>query len=85
MLPAFSTTQPVLSDGRSSVTIIYNLGPSGEAKGVVLNAGNIAHMLAMHRWAIDLLMDGKKTTGPGFSLPAVSSSPDSLDVLRLLC
>ncbi len=54
-----ATTQPVLSDA-DPVTIIYTSGTSGEAKGVVLNAGNIAHMLACIDGRLDLLMDGKK-------------------------
>ena len=41
------------------VTIIYTSGTSGEAKGVVLNAGNIAHMLGCINGRLDLLMDGK--------------------------
>src|SRR5258705_5646802 len=40
-----TTAQPALSDA-DPVTIIYTSGTSGEAKGVVLTAGNIAHMLA---------------------------------------
>jgi long-chain acyl-CoA synthetase len=41
------------------VTIIYTSGTSGEAKGVVLNAGNIAHMLGCVNGRLDLLMAGK--------------------------
>lgn len=41
------------------VAIIYTSGTSGEAKGVVLNAGNIAHMLSCINGRLDLLMDGK--------------------------
>ena len=41
-----------------AVTIIYTSGTSGEAKGVVLNAGNIAHMLGCVNARLDLLMAG---------------------------
>ena len=37
------------------VTIIYTSGTSGEAKGVVLTAGNVGHMLELHLWASGLL------------------------------
>jgi long-chain acyl-CoA synthetase len=57
-LPA-ATTQPAPSDA-DPVTIIYTSGTSGEAKGVVLNAGNIAHMLACIDGRLDLLMNGKE-------------------------
>jgi long-chain acyl-CoA synthetase len=40
------------------VTIIYTSGTSGEAKGVVLTAGNIAHMLKCVNARLDLLMAG---------------------------
>ena len=42
--------------GRDPVTIIYTSGTSGEAKGVVLNAGNVAHMLACTSGRLDELM-----------------------------
>jgi long-chain acyl-CoA synthetase len=38
------------------VTIIYTSGTSGEAKGVMLSAGNIAHMLGCINARLDLLM-----------------------------
>jgi long-chain acyl-CoA synthetase len=41
------------------VTIIYTSGTSGEAKGVVLNAGNITHMLGCTSAQLGLLADGK--------------------------
>jgi len=41
------------------VTIIYTSGTSGEAKGVVLNAGNIAHMLGCTSGRLDQLMGEK--------------------------
>ena len=40
------------------VTIIYTSGTSGESKGVVLNAGNIAHMLKCINGRLDRLMGG---------------------------
>ncbi len=43
------------------VTIIYTSGTSGEAKGVVLTAGNIGHMLGCTSERLDTLME----TRPG--------------------
>jgi long-chain acyl-CoA synthetase len=39
------------------VTIIYTSGTSGEAKGVVLTAGNIGHMLGCTSERLDMLME----------------------------
>jgi len=41
------------------VTIIYTSGTSGEAKGVVLTAGNIEHMLGCTSDRLSLLMENK--------------------------
>lgn len=49
--------KPMVSEA-DPVTIIYTSGTSGEAKGVVLNAGNIAHMLKCINGRLDLLMQG---------------------------
>jgi long-chain acyl-CoA synthetase len=46
--------------GADPVTIIYTSGTSGEAKGVVLGAGNIAHVLSCINGRLDLLMDGSE-------------------------
>ena len=40
------------------VVIIYTSGTSGEAKGVVLTAANIGHMLACTAGRLDILMQG---------------------------
>ena len=42
------------------VTIIYTSGTSGEAKGVVLTAGNVGHMLGCTSGRLDALMQGKR-------------------------
>jgi long-chain acyl-CoA synthetase len=55
---AGSSTKPQLSDS-DPVTIIYTSGTSGEAKGVVLNAGNITHMLGCTSARLDVLMENK--------------------------
>lgn len=55
---ATAPAKPQLSD-RDPVTIIYTSGTSGESKGVVLNAGNIQHMLGCINGRLDLLMEGK--------------------------
>ena len=41
------------------ITIIYTSGTSGEAKGVMLNSGNIAHMLGCTSGRLDRLMGGR--------------------------
>lgn len=52
------------------VTIIYTSGTSGEAKGVILNAGNIGHMLGCTSARLDQLIEwgdvksGKAKPGP---------------------
>jgi long-chain acyl-CoA synthetase len=49
------------------VTIIYTSGTSGEAKGVMLNAGNVGYMLACTSGRLDQLMRGrpaKTQSGP---------------------
>jgi len=43
-----------------AVTIIYTSGTSGEAKGVVLNAGNVGHMLGCTSGRLDVLMGDKR-------------------------
>lgn len=47
---------PQLNDS-DPVTIIYTSGTSGEAKGVVLTAANISHMLGCTSARLDTLMD----------------------------
>ena len=50
---------PQLKDS-DAVTIVYTSGTSGEAKGVVLTAGNAAFMLASTSARLDLLMGERK-------------------------
>jgi len=47
-----------LLESSESVTIIYTSGTSGEAKGVVLSAGNVDFMLARTTERLDKLMHG---------------------------
>jgi long-chain acyl-CoA synthetase len=54
-VPGTTNSKPQLL-GTDPVTIIYTSGTSGEAKGVVLNAGNITHMLRCINGRLDLLM-----------------------------
>ena len=60
----FVTTAPINTDAQVNdtdpVTIIYTSGTSGEAKGVILNAGNIAHMLKCINERLDRLMHGSQ-------------------------
>ena len=60
----FSTPQPPNDPNpkpteNDTVAIIYTSGTSGEAKGVMLTAGNIGHMLKCVNARLDLLMAGK--------------------------
>ncbi len=50
--------KPQLADS-DPVTIIYTSGTSGEAKGVVLTAGNVSHMLECTSGRLDLLMENR--------------------------
>ena len=50
--------KPLLA-GPDPVTIIYTSGTSGEAKGVVLTAGNVSHMLDCTSGRLNLLMKNK--------------------------
>jgi len=52
-------TQVPLNDS-DPVTIIYTSGTSGEAKGVVLTAGNTAHMVSCVNARLDLLMSRRE-------------------------
>ncbi len=52
------------------VTIIYTSGTSGEAKGVVLTAGNVGHMLGCTSGRLDALMQNRG--GPGSRIPLSS-------------
>jgi long-chain acyl-CoA synthetase len=54
--PGISVTPGMAIDKYGQVVIIYTSGTSGEAKGVVLSAGNIAHMLACTSGRLDQLM-----------------------------
>jgi len=51
----------ILVGDEDIVTIIYTSGTSGEAKGVMLNAGNVGHMLSCTSGRLDQLM--KKRPG----------------------
>jgi long-chain acyl-CoA synthetase len=51
------TETPVATKDEDVVTIIYTSGTSGDAKGVTLNSGNIAHMLGRTSGRLDRLMD----------------------------
>jgi long-chain acyl-CoA synthetase len=56
---ASAEKKPLLMDS-DPVTIIYTSGTSGEAKGVVLTAGNIAHMLSCTSGRLDILMNNRQ-------------------------
>jgi long-chain acyl-CoA synthetase len=53
------TARPQQLTDTDPVTVIYTSGTSGEAKGVVLNVGNISHMLGCTSERLDLLMESK--------------------------
>jgi len=52
-----SSEKPLPSE-QDTVAIIYTSGTSGEAKGVMLTAANIGHMLGCTSGRLDLLMSG---------------------------
>jgi long-chain acyl-CoA synthetase len=56
--PSQSTRCDEIPDS-DPVTIIYTSGTSGEAKGVVLTAGNVGHMLGRTSGRLDELMQSK--------------------------
>ena len=49
--------KPQLKDS-DPVAVIYTSGTSGEAKGVILTAGNLSHMLTCTSGRLDTLMEG---------------------------
>jgi long-chain acyl-CoA synthetase len=51
---------PVHHADHDAITIIYTSGTSGEPKGVVLNAGNVGHMLGCTNAQLDQLMGARK-------------------------
>jgi len=53
---------PVPRGSESLVTIIYTSGTSGEPKGVMLNAGNLDHMVPCTSGRLDQLMEGQTKT-----------------------
>jgi long-chain acyl-CoA synthetase len=55
-IEAGAMAKPQLADS-DPVTIIYTSGTSGEAKGVILTAGNVGHMLDCTSGRLDLLME----------------------------
>ena len=57
--PQHSGDDPVPLQDDDPVTIIYTSGTSGEPKGVVLNAGNLAHMLRCTSDRLALLMGSR--------------------------
>lgn len=54
--PRVDTSKPQLQDS-DAVAVIYTSGTSGEAKGVILTAGNIGHMLMCTSERLDVLME----------------------------
>lgn len=83
-IPATANQKPPLFDP-DPVTIIYTSGTSGEAKGVVLNAGNITHMLKCINGRLDLLMGGSQPQDRVFHyLPFVFAGSRMLLLTSLL-
>jgi len=57
--PLSPVAPPAAHFDNDPVAIIYTSGTSGEAKGVILNSGNIGHMLGCTSARLDQLMQGK--------------------------
>ncbi|HTS12253.1 MAG TPA: AMP-binding protein [Candidatus Limnocylindrales bacterium] len=57
---AAASTPPVHHSDSDTIAIIYTSGTSGEAKGVVLNAGNVNHILGCTGARLDQLMATRK-------------------------
>jgi long-chain acyl-CoA synthetase len=55
-----SSAGPVRHTDSEAVTIIYTSGTSGEPKGVVLNAGNLKHILGCTHAGLDQLMGPRR-------------------------
>ena len=55
--PSDSSNPPIALGSSDPVMIIYTSGTSGVAKGVVLSAGNVTHMLGCTSSRLDLLME----------------------------
>ncbi|HXW62364.1 MAG TPA: AMP-binding protein [Candidatus Acidoferrales bacterium] len=60
--PARTSARPFHHAEHDAVTIIYTSGTSGEPKGVVLNSGNVNHILGCTHARLDQLMG--RTTRP---------------------
>jgi len=54
---SLSVRAPVRHEERDVVAILYTSGTSGEAKGVMFTAGNVAHILKCTSARLDLLMN----------------------------
>ncbi len=56
--------EPVKLADSEVITIIYTSGTSGEPKGVMLNIGNVTHMLGCTGMRLDQLMEGETEKTP---------------------
>ncbi len=59
-----AAVSPVRVTSNDPVAIIYTSGTSGEAKGVVLTAANVTHMLGCTTARLDELMDASTVSDP---------------------
>jgi long-chain acyl-CoA synthetase len=61
--------QPFVGTEDATVTIIYTSGTSGEPKGVMLTAANVAHMVGRTNQRLDQLMGARIAGGAGAAAP----------------
>ena len=71
-------TPPMTHADADVLTIIYTSGTSGEPKGVMLNAGNVNHMIGCTNARLDQLMGTGNNFDEASSAQASTGTPDKI-------